>query len=82
MLAGRWQLVCQQSGGIFDPILSDFEKSEETALEKCLSFTELRRGLKIHSHAVAVQLIQCATTWLSCLHDIVIFPLIPQYSEN
>jgi hypothetical protein len=30
-------LVCQQSGGIFDPIFSDFEKSEETALEKCLS---------------------------------------------
>jgi hypothetical protein len=25
-------------GGISDPILSDFEKSEETALEKCLSF--------------------------------------------
>ena len=24
-------------GGIFDPIFSDFEKSEERALEKCLS---------------------------------------------
>ena len=27
-------------GGICDPILSDFEKSEETALEKCLLFTK------------------------------------------
>jgi hypothetical protein len=25
-------------GGIFDPILSDFQKSDETALEKCLVF--------------------------------------------
>jgi hypothetical protein len=38
MHAGRWQLVCQQSG-VCDPILSDFEKSEETALEKYFSFT-------------------------------------------
>jgi hypothetical protein len=30
---------CLKIGGIFDPILSDFEKSEETALEKCLLFT-------------------------------------------
>jgi hypothetical protein len=65
MLAGRWQLICQQSGGIYDPILSDFEKSEETALEKCLLFTLSQKGLKIHLHADAVQLIQCATTWLS-----------------
>ena len=49
-------------GGYLRPILSDFEKSEEAALEKCLSLTQVKRGLKIHLHAVAVQLIQCATT--------------------
>jgi hypothetical protein len=42
MLAGRWQLICQQSGGIWDPILSDFEKSEETALEKYLYLLNLK----------------------------------------
>jgi hypothetical protein len=33
MLAGWCQLVFQQSGGICDPILSDFEIYEEKALK-------------------------------------------------
>jgi len=37
-----------ENRGVFAIDLSDFEKSEETALEKCLSFALLQNCLKIH----------------------------------
>ena len=65
-------MLSENRGGYLRPDFSDFEKSEETALEICPPFTLLQKDMKIHLHTVAVQLIQCATT---CVPTNAIFPL-------